>query len=45
MGGIIDKFDTDVTSSSGKAINLNFYDALGYDYTAKLVIMICKQLC
>lgn len=38
VGGIIDKFDTDVTSSSGKAINLNFYDALGYDYTAKLVI-------
>lgn len=38
VGGIIDKFDTDVTSNSGKAINLNFYDALGYDYTAKLVI-------
>ncbi len=38
VGGIIDKFDTDVTSSSGKAINLNFYDALGYMYTAKLVI-------
>ncbi|MDE6127939.1 MAG: flagellar hook-basal body complex protein [Lachnospiraceae bacterium] len=38
VGGIIDKFDTDVTSSSGKTINLNFYDALGYDYTARLVI-------
>lgn len=38
VSGIIDKNNKDVTSSSGKAINLNFYDALGYSYTAKLVI-------
>lgn len=38
VSGIIDKNNKDVTSSAGKAINLNFYDALGYSYTAKLVI-------
>lgn len=38
ISGIIDKHNTDVTSEAGKAINLNFYDALGYAYTAKLVI-------
>ena len=37
MSGIIDSNDTDVTSVSGKSVNLNFYDALGYSYTAKLV--------
>ncbi len=37
VSGIIDMNNTDVTSSSGKAINLNFYDALGYSYTARLV--------
>lgn len=37
VSGIIDKNNTDVTSESGKAINLNFYDALGYVYTARLV--------
>ena len=38
VAGIIDKNDTDVTSPSGKTMNLNFYDALGYSYTAKLVM-------
>ncbi len=38
VSGIIDKNNTDVTSASGKAINLNFYDALGYSYTARLVL-------
>ncbi len=37
MDGIIDKNDTDVTSVNGKAVNLNFFDALGYEYTAKFV--------
>ena len=36
VSGILDKNDTDVTSANGKVINLNFYDALGYSYTAKL---------
>ena len=35
--GILDKHDTDVTSANGKVVNLNFYDALGYSYTAKFV--------
>ncbi len=38
VSGIIDKNNADVTSAAGKSINLNFYDALGYNYTAKLVI-------
>ena len=38
VAGILDKYDTDVTSSSGKTMNLQFYDNLGYSYTAKLVI-------
>ena len=37
MSGILDKNDTDVTSANGKVVNLNFYDALGYSYTAKFV--------
>ena len=36
--GIIDKNDKDVTSISGKSINLNFYDELGYSYTAKFAV-------
>ena len=35
VAGILDKNDKDVTSASGKSINLNFFDALGYSYTAK----------
>ncbi len=34
--GIIDKLDTNLTSSSGKNMNLMFYDKLGYSYTAKI---------
>lgn len=37
MSGIIDKNDTDVTSANGKVVNLNFFDALGYSYTAKFI--------
>lgn len=35
LGGILDKNDTDVTSANGKTVSLNFFDALGYTYTAK----------
>ncbi len=38
VSGIIDSDDKDVTSVNGKSMNLNFYDALGYSYTAKLVM-------
>lgn len=38
MSGIIDEHDTDVTSPNGKSVNFSFFDALGYDYTAKFVI-------
>ena len=38
ISGIIDSNDKDVTSASGKSMNLNFFDALGYSYTAKLVM-------
>lgn len=37
MSGIIDKLDTDVTSSTGKVVNFQFYDDLGYSYNAKFV--------
>ena len=38
ISGVIDSNDKDVTSPNGKAINLSFYDALGYSYTAKFVL-------
>lgn len=38
VSGIIDKNDSDVTSANGKVMNLNFFDALGYSYTAKLTL-------
>ena len=40
LSGIIDKLDEDVTSSSGKTVNLTFYDNLGYQYTAKYNIKV-----
>lgn len=43
VAGIIDKNDTDVTSISGKTINLNFYDNLGYSYSAKLTMKQSEQ--
>ena len=36
VSGILDKNDSDVTSANGKVVNLNFFDSLGYTYTAKL---------
>ena len=36
MSGILDKNDTNVTSTAGKNLNLQFYDSLGYSYTARL---------
>lgn len=36
--GILDKNEPDVATSSGKALNLSFYDSLGYSYTAKFAI-------
>ncbi len=35
VSGILDRNDTDVTSANGKTINLNFFDELGYSYTAR----------
>ncbi len=43
VAGILDKNDTDVTSSSGKTMNLQFYDNLGYSYTAKLILRNTAQ--
>ena len=37
MSGILDKNDTDVTSTNGKTVNFQFYDSLGYSYTAKFI--------
>lgn len=35
ISGILDQNDKDVTSANGKTVNLNFFDARGYSYTAK----------
>lgn len=36
--GILDKNDTNVTSDKGYNMSLEFYDALGYSYSAKFVV-------
>lgn len=36
--GILDKLETDASTSAGKSMNLSFFDALGYSYTAKFSI-------
>lgn len=36
--GVVDKNSADITSADGYAMNLNFYDSLGYSYTAKFAI-------
>ena len=36
--GILDRNDTDVNSEAGKTVNLNLYDSLGYEYTARFII-------
>ncbi len=36
ISGITDKNDTDINSPSGKSMNLEFFDSLGFTYTAKL---------
>ena len=38
MSGVIDKNDPDVVSDTGLIKNLNFYDKLGYAYTARFAI-------
>lgn len=38
VSGIIDANDSNVTSTSGHAMNLTFYDNLGYAYTAKFSV-------
>ncbi len=38
MGGVLDSNDTDVKSEAGKVLNLNFFDDLGYAYTAKFAV-------
>ena len=38
VSGIVDKNDTQVNSSSGRIMNLEFYDKKGYLYTAKFSI-------
>ena len=36
--GILDKNDSNVVGTNGKAVNMSFYDNLGYSYTAKYSI-------
>ena len=38
VSGIVDKKDTNVNSADGRVMNLEFYNDLGYKYTAKMSI-------
>ena len=40
ISGIVDKNDTDINSTSGRVMNLEFYDNQGYKYTAKFSIHV-----
>ncbi len=40
FSGVLDKNDTNVTSSSGYTRSLTFYDSLGYSYTAKFALKV-----
>ena len=40
VSGIMDKNDKNVTSDDGYAMNLNFFDKLGYKYTAKFAVKV-----
>lgn len=37
-GGVLDANNTNINSADGYIMNLNFYDALGYSYTAKFAV-------
>ena len=38
IAGVLDENDADVKNDAGRVMNLNFYDNLGYQYTAKFAI-------
>ena len=38
IAGVLDENDVDVKSDGGRVMNLNFYDNLGYQYTAKFAV-------
>ena len=38
VDGILDKNEPDASTESGKTMNLSFFDALGYSYTAKFAV-------
>ena len=44
VDGIVDRFDTDVLSKTGKVMNLEFFDSQGYKYTARFNIRTCDAL-
>ena len=41
--GIMDKFDKQLNTENGHMMSLNFYDALGYSYTAKFAVKTANQ--
>jgi flagellar hook protein FlgE len=38
ISGIVDKTDTQLSSTAGKIMTLNFYDQQGYEYTARFSV-------
>lgn len=43
IGGIMDKNDTNVRDEKGYALNMAFYDKLGYRYTGKFAIKLSDE--
>ena len=43
ISGVLDKNDVDVNSDDGYYMNLNFYDQLGYSYTAKFSVKVSDE--
>lgn len=43
VAGIIDRNDSNITSDDGYTMNLNFYDNLGYSYTAKFAVKVTDE--
>ena len=42
--GIVDKNSDDITTEDGQVMNLTFYDALGYSYTAKFSVKTSDKI-
>mgnify|MGYP006990147172 CR=1 FL=1 len=44
MSGIVDKYDSALSSAGGRVVTLSFFDQQGYQYTAKLFVRCCDYV-